>query len=82
MIFEVETACFTDKKEILKRYPILKDNVYDSILNPNVLYIIVDDITQLLELRKMVNQPIIINYYDKKDIELYNKILIYDDWLE
>ena len=52
MIFEIETACFTEKKEILKRYPILKDNAYESILNPNVLYIIVDDIAQLLELRK------------------------------
>lgn len=82
MIFEIETAWFTEKKEILKRYPILKDNAYESILNPNVLYIIVDDIAQLLELRKMINKPIIINYYDKKDTELYNKILIYDDWLE
>ena len=30
----------------------------------------------------MVNHPIIINYYDKDDTELYNKIMIYDDWLE
>lgn len=82
MIFEVQTVWFAEKKDILKRYPILNDNAYESILNPNTLYIMVDDIAQLLELRKMVNHPIIINYYDKKDEELYNTIMIYDDWLE